>query len=186
MESGARFTKRRGGSTGVQRRTVASFPDYAQAERAVDYLSDQDFPVERVAIVGRDLRLVEQVTGRMGYLEAAMRGLASGALAGLLIGWLFAIFDWFDPAIARGWLIIDGFWFGALVGLVTGVVAHALTRGRRDFASIQAMAADHYDVEVDETFAEEAERLLQGLSQPAGAASPSTAEQSGTAPVSGN
>jgi uncharacterized membrane protein len=165
---------------------VATYPDYAQAERAVDYLSAQDFPVERVAIVGRDLKLVEKVTGRMGYLEAAMRGLASGALAGLLIGWLFAAFDWFDPTIARGWLIVDGFWFGALIGLATGVVAHALTRGRRDFASIQAMAADHYDLEVDETFADEAERLLAGLSQPAGAASPSTAQQSGTAPVSGN
>ena len=43
------------------RRTVASYDDYAEAERAVDYLSDHGFPVERVAIVGHGLRYVEQV-----------------------------------------------------------------------------------------------------------------------------
>ena len=48
------------------RRTIASYPTYQEAERAVDHLSDQGFPVERVAIIGQDVRLVEQVTGRMG------------------------------------------------------------------------------------------------------------------------
>ena len=50
----------RGGPVATQaRRTVASFSSYRDAERAVDSLSDRRFPVERVAIVGRDLRLVE-------------------------------------------------------------------------------------------------------------------------------
>ena len=40
------------------RRTVASYDDYPQAERAVDYLSDHGFPVEHVAIVGHGLRYV--------------------------------------------------------------------------------------------------------------------------------
>jgi hypothetical protein len=35
-----------------QRRTLASYASYAEAERAVDWLSDQGFAVERVAIVG--------------------------------------------------------------------------------------------------------------------------------------
>ena len=55
------------------------------------------FDVSRVAIVGRDLRCVEQVTGRMTYGKAAVRGAMTGALVGVLIGWLFGIFDWFDP-----------------------------------------------------------------------------------------
>ena len=46
------------------RRTIASFSSYAEAERAVDFLSDQGFAVERVAIVGTGLRYVEQVAGR--------------------------------------------------------------------------------------------------------------------------
>ena len=161
MQTDGRLDERVSGAASVgSRRTVASFSDYQAAERAVDYLSDHGFPVERTAIVARDLKLVEQVTGRVGYPEAALRGLLSGALAGLLIGWLFAIFDWVDPAVARGWLIIDGLWFGALVGVITGLIAHALTRGRRDFASVRAVVADRYEVVADEEVADEAERLI--------------------------
>ena len=34
---------------------VGSYPTYAEAQRAVDYLSDQQFPVQQVTIVGVDL-----------------------------------------------------------------------------------------------------------------------------------
>jgi hypothetical protein len=148
------------------RRTVASFDSYPAAERAVDYLSDQKFPVERVSIVGRDLKLVEQVVGRMTTPRATLNGAASGALAGVLIGWLFTVFNWADPVVARGWLILDGLWFGAVVGALFGLVAHLLTAGRRDFSSIGGLQADHYDVLVDAEVADEAERLLARL--PAG------------------
>jgi hypothetical protein len=150
-------------SGGRPRRAVASFANYRDAERAVDHLSDNKFPVERVSIVGRDLRYVEQVTGRMGYGRAALTGALSGAMVGLLIGWLFAVFNWFNPVVARGWLIIDGLWFGALIGAVMGLVAHALTRGQRDFASIGAMQAERYEVMVDADVADEAARLVQQL-----------------------
>jgi hypothetical protein len=47
------------------RRVIASVRQLRQAEAAVDYLADRRFPVEKIAIVGRDVRLVEQVIGRM-------------------------------------------------------------------------------------------------------------------------
>jgi len=47
------------------RQVIATFDNYADAERAVDYLSDRGFGVNRVAIVGRDLEYVEQVLGRL-------------------------------------------------------------------------------------------------------------------------
>ena len=56
------------------RRVVASFERYEEAQRAVDYLSDEKFPVERVAIVGEGLRLVEQVTGRLTWWRATVKG----------------------------------------------------------------------------------------------------------------
>ncbi|HZV73291.1 MAG TPA: general stress protein [Conexibacter sp.] len=43
-------------------RTLATYPTYREAERAVDHQSDRKFPVEHVAIVGHGLRSVEQVT----------------------------------------------------------------------------------------------------------------------------
>ena len=81
------------------RQVIATFDSYADAERLVDYLSDQRFEVNRVAIVGRDLEYVEQVLGRLNYGGAALRGAGSGALVGALIGWIFGLFNWIQPAL---------------------------------------------------------------------------------------
>src|SRR6201991_5352770 len=74
------------------RQVIATFDNYADAERAVDYLSDHRFEVNRVAIVGRDMEYVEQVLGRMNYGGAALRGAGSGALGGGLVGRVFGLF----------------------------------------------------------------------------------------------
>jgi hypothetical protein len=149
--------------TTSSRRAIASFSSYADAERAVDYLADRRFPVERVAIVGRGLKLVEQVTGRFGWVEAVVRGALTGALVGVLVGWLFGLFDWFDPVVTALWLALDGLWFGALVGAGFGLLMWLLMHGRRDFSSVTAMTAERYDLLVDEVVADEAARLLSTL-----------------------
>jgi len=46
-------------ATAASRRTIASYSTYAEAERAVDWLADDGFAVERSAIVGTGLRSVE-------------------------------------------------------------------------------------------------------------------------------
>jgi hypothetical protein len=165
-----------GGTLGATapRRVVASYSSYRDAERAVDYLSDNNFPVERVSIVGRDLEFVEQVTGRMTYAGAGLRGMLSGALVGALVGWLFAVFSWFDPVIGWGWLILDGLWFGAVVGALFGLLSHAMLGGRRDFASIGAMRANRYELLVDDEVAAEAERLISGIGASGSAATSDT------------
>ena len=58
--------------------TVATYGTYPEAERAVDHLSDNDFPVERVAIVGTGLKTVEQVQGRVTTGRAALAGAKRG------------------------------------------------------------------------------------------------------------
>jgi hypothetical protein len=158
-----------GGTLGASapRRVVASYPTYSDAERAVDYLSDNDFPVDRVSIVGRDLEYVEQVAGRMTYGRAALHGALSGAMVGLLVGWLFAVFNWFDAVIGWGWLILDGLWFGALVGALFGLLAHALTGGRRDFSSVGAIRANRYELLVDDELATQAEQMINRIGQKA-------------------
>src|ERR1700744_3469031 len=106
------------------RRVIATFDNYADAERAVDDLADQQFEVERVTIVGRDLELVEQVTGRMKYAWSALRGAAAGALTGALIGWIFGLFNWLYPLIAGLVLAGYGLIFGAAVGAFTGLLVY--------------------------------------------------------------
>ena len=143
-----------------QRRPIGAYETYSEAERAVDYLSDNGFPVQRVAIIGSDIKLVEQVIGRLNYGGAALRGAGSGALTGLLIGWLFGVFNWFTPLLAAFTLAIYGLVFGAVIGAVFGLTMHALQRGRRDFASVRAMTPTRYEVVADEAVADEAKNLL--------------------------
>src|SRR5580692_8848292 len=72
--------------------TVARFDDYETAQRAVDRLSDDGFPVEKLDIVGSELRLVERVTGRLTRGRAAGAGAVTGLWAGLLFGILLGLF----------------------------------------------------------------------------------------------
>ena len=142
------------------RRSIASFRSYADAEQAVDALSDRGFPVERVAIVGRELELVEQVTGRLDYPRAALRGAAGGAVTGALSGGFFGLLSWITPLI--GWLLLTvyGLIFGAIVGAVLGLLVHALQGGRRDFSSATVMRPRTYELMVDEAVAADAVRTL--------------------------
>jgi len=142
------------------RRVIATAESYSEAERAVDYLSDRHFPVERVAIVGHDVKMVEQVVGRMNYGGAALRGAGSGAIVGALMGWIFGLFNWVQPLVASLTLAAYGLIFGAVVGAVFGLVLHAMQGGRRDFAAVGVMVPSRYDVLADEEVVDEAIRLL--------------------------
>src|ERR1700746_2413959 len=71
--------------------TVARFDDYGSAQRAVDRLSDDGFPVEHLDIVGSDLQLVERVTGRLTKWRGAGAGAGSGRWGGLLIRGLLGV-----------------------------------------------------------------------------------------------
>ena len=146
---------------GAHDRTVASFTSYEEAEQAVERLAGLGFPVDRVTIVGHGVKLVERVTGRMTAGRAAVQGAFAGAVTGALIGWLFGVFDWYQPIVHTLWLTIDGFWFGGLAGALLGLLAYAVTHGRRDFASLRSLEAERYDLVVDDAIAAgDAERLL--------------------------
>jgi hypothetical protein len=176
MRAAIRNEPGRNGVDGETWRTIASYSTYREAERAVDHLADRRFPVERVAIVARDLKFVERVMGRMGYKEAALKGAVSGAFVGVLVGWLFGVFDWFNPLLAAAWLAFQGLWFGALVGALIGLAMQWLKRGRRDFDSVAGMEAERFDVTVDDEVAAEAARLLAEVEN----ASPAPSAESGS------
>jgi hypothetical protein len=159
-ENGAYPSMTRSAKLHPARRRIATFDDYAEAERAVERLTSHGFPVQRVAIVGRDLRSVEQITGRLTFASAAWRGALSGALPGALIGWIFGLFAWVNPLIGALLLAFYGLIFGAVLGAIMGVIAYAFQRGRRDFASVTMMQAQRFDLVVDDEVAGDAARLL--------------------------
>ena len=140
---------------GVQ---VGSYDSYEQAQAAVDYLSDEKFPVENVTIIGTDLRMVETVTGRLTQGRAIAAGAAGGAWWGLFVGLLLGIFS----TDGAGWIgsVLTGLLIGLLFGALFGAMSYAATRGRRDFTSTSKIVAGRYDVMCAPPQAEQAREIL--------------------------
>jgi hypothetical protein len=149
--------------------TVARFDDYETAQRAVDRLSDDGFPVEQLDIVGSELRLVERVTGRLTSGRAAGAGALSGLWAGLLFGILVGLFTSGHSFLA---VAATGAALGAGWGAAFGYVAHARTKGPRDFSSVRQLVATHNDLIARGGTVDRARSMLSeaGLLPPAEAA----------------
>ena len=145
----------------TSRRPVAAYDSYAEAERAVDHLSDRGFPVDKVAIIGQGLRYVEQVTGRLTTGRAALQGALQGALLGAFFGLLMGLIFTYDPNPAVWLLMLYGLVVGALFGAALGAGLHLATGGTRDFSSVPGMEAERYEVVVDEDVADRAAELLR-------------------------
>ena len=140
--------------------SVGIFDTYEEAQRAVDYLSDNKFPVENVAIVGTDLRLVERVTGRLTWGRALGAGAASGAWFGVFVGLLLGLF-----ANEGAWLgvLLSAIIIGAIFGAGFGAASYAATGGRRDFTSASRIIAGRYEVLAAHRVADEARSQLARL-----------------------
>ncbi len=110
--------------------SLAVYDDYAAAQKTVDYLSDQHFPVQHLMIVGTDLKRVERITGRLTTGRVALGGVLSGLWLGLFVGLVFAMFvD--ENAFA---MIVSTMLFGAVFGLIWALIGYALTYFR-DFVA---------------------------------------------------
>ena len=141
--------------------TVGTYETYEQAQRAVDFLSDEGFPVQHVTIVGNGLRMVERVTGRLDRNRAAATGAAGGAWWGLFIGAVLTLF----ASEETNWLLLVLLTViaGAVFGAIMGIIAYAMTGGKRDFTSTSSVVATTYDVLCHQQHAEEAQNLLTKL-----------------------
>ncbi|MCA5892489.1 hypothetical protein LEP48_03865 [Isoptericola sp. NEAU-Y5] len=135
---------------------VAAYDTYLQAQQAVDYLSDNKFPVEHVTIVGTDLRMVERVTGRLSYGRVALAGALSGAWFGFFVGLLLSLFG---GTAATGVMFV-AIGLGAGFGLLFSVLSYAFTGGRRDFTSSSQIVASTYAILCQTEQAGEARSML--------------------------
>lgn len=147
---------------------LGTYDSYADAMQTVDRLSKAEFDVKRLAIVGHDLTMVENVTGKLSYGRVAFGGAATGAWFGLFIGLLLVLFSP-DPQfefLAAAALIGAGF------GLVLSVVQYALQRRRRDFTSTSRVVASRYEIVVEPGFVTRAQHLLAAGSADADPAPP--------------
>jgi len=140
---------------------IGTYPTYARAQEAVDYLSDNQFPVQNVTIVGTDLRLIEQVTGRLTRATVVRAAATTGAIWGLFIGSVVSLFG----GDATSFLIVGlvTLLIGAGFGAISGFLAYAATGGKRDFTSRSGVVATSYEVLCEARVAEDARNLLGRL-----------------------
>src|SRR6185437_2995265 len=97
---------------------------------------------------GSGLRLVERVTGRLTRSRAAAAGALSGLWVGLLFGVLLGLFTSGHSSLGVAW------------GAIFGYVAHAGTKGQRDFSSVRGLVATHYDLIAREGTVDRARTML--------------------------
>lgn len=137
--------------------SLGVFDKYADAQKAVDYLSDNEFPVQNVLIVGTELRQVERVTGRLTWGRVLSAGAASGAWLGILIGLILSVFADGESVLVT---VLGGLAFGVVFGIVSAALGYGATRGQRDFSSVQKVVATKYEVLVEHKFLADGQALL--------------------------
>ncbi len=151
-------------------RSLALFDKYEDAQKAVDFLSDEQFTVQDVMIVGTDLRQVERVTGRLTWGKVLGGGVLSGMWMGLFVGLILTMFG-SQPAFGVLATAVIG---GAVFGVIWAGLGYSMTRGQRDFTSVSQVVATKYEVLVEHRLFDQAREILTrmpggvpGLSAPA-------------------
>ncbi|WP_208303652.1 general stress protein [Dermatophilus congolensis] len=139
--------------------SLALFDRYADAQKAVDFLSDEQFPVQNVMIVGTDLRQVERVTGRLTWPKVLGGGVLSGMWMGLFVGLILSMFE----GGATLGLIGMAVGAGAVFGFIWAGLGYSMSRGRRDFTSVSQVVATKYELLVEHRAFGEAQALLSKM-----------------------
>ena len=140
--------------------SVGVYDTYPLAQQAVDYLADNKFAVENLAIVGTDLKSVERVTGRKNWGTVLLAGVQSGVSTGLMV----ALIMWFiQPGANPLSLLPVGLLVGISIGVIFGVLGYAMSRGKRDFTSISQTVATKYEVLCQHKVAADAREMLRQL-----------------------
>ncbi|MCW2750203.1 MAG: hypothetical protein JWR83_1313 [Aeromicrobium sp.] len=137
--------------------SLGVYDKYAEAQKAVDFLSDNQFPVENCLIVGTELKQVERVTGRLTWGRVLLAGAGSGIWLGVLFGLLLSLFSDGSSFFAA---LSGGIVLGLIFGVVSAAFGYAATRGQRDFSSLQRVVATKYEVLVEHKHLAAGQQLL--------------------------
>lgn len=137
--------------------SIGVYTTYGDAQKAVDSLADQNFPVGNLAIVGTDLKLIERVTGRKTWGTVLTQGVSSGLSTALMV----ALIMWF---ITPERSVLSIFAMALLVGIGIGVafaaIGHLASKGQRDFTSVSQTIPSKFEILCEHKVAADARALL--------------------------
>jgi hypothetical protein len=139
--------------------SVGIYSTYADAQKAVDYLSDEKFEVQNLAIVGTDLKSVERVLGRRTWRTVILSGVQSGISTGLLVALVLLLFVPGTRSFLL--LLVTSLVIGVALGVGFAAAAYAMTGGKRDFTSVTQTVATKYEVLCEHKVAAQAREMLQ-------------------------
>lgn len=137
--------------------SLGEFKAYEDAQKAVDYLAANEFPIENLMIVGTGIKLVERVVGRRTWPRVLRQGAISGIGTGLLVGLMLMLFFGGDNPML---MLVMGLGIGVVMGLLTAGLGFSLSSGKRDFDSIRDTIATEFEVLVEHKVAARAHELL--------------------------
>jgi hypothetical protein len=140
--------------------SVGTYQTYPEAQKAVDFLADDKFPVQNLAIVGTDLKSVERVLGRRNWGTVIAQGVQSGLSTGLLVGLVMLIFGNPQSIVA---LLVVALAIGVVIGITFSAIAYAMSQGKRDFTSVSQTIATRYEILCEHKVAAEAREKLLGM-----------------------
>jgi hypothetical protein len=140
--------------------SVGIYNSYADAQKAVDFLADEKFEVQNLAIVGTDLKSVERVLGRRNWGTVITQGMQSGVSTGLLVALVLLIFAQPGSFLL---LLAVSLAIGIALGVGFNAAAYAMSRGKRDFTSISQTVATKYEVLCEHKVAAQAREMLQRM-----------------------
>jgi hypothetical protein len=140
--------------------SVGIYNSYADAQKAVDFLADEKFEVQNLAIVGTDLKSVERVLGRRNWGTVITQGMQSGVSTGLLVALVLLIFAQPGSFLL---LLAVSLAIGIALGVGFNAAAYAMSRGKRDFTSITQTVATKYEVLCEHKVAVQAREMLQRM-----------------------
>lgn len=138
-------------------RSVGVYDTYQAAEKVVDYLADNGFPVNNLAIVGTDLRTVERVLARKTWRSVLIQGAIQGLSTALI---LFLLMWLFVPGANILGLLLAALVFSVIISMAFAAIAYQLSRGERDFTSVHQTVATRYEVLCEHKVAEQAQDLI--------------------------
>lgn len=138
---------------------IGSYASYEDAQKAVDHLAGNDFPVTDVTIVGVEPMLVERVAGKLGWSRVLRGSAISGAWFGLFLGLMLTFFTPNAGVLP----ILIGLVAGTAFSLLFGALGYAANKTKRSFISQSQLVARHYDVLSQPRTAEKGRELLADL-----------------------
>ena len=139
---------------------LSTFGEYTDAVALVEKLVDGDFPVSAIAIVGKDLKTVERIRGRMSNSKVALSGATTGAFIGLVLGLFSPVSGEGDAVTITITNLIQPILIAAGVGMLFNIIRFSMAKNKRSFVSTSMVMAKEYEVQVPQNLVSQARAVM--------------------------